>query len=57
MLQMRLAVVDGRLHAIGGRDGTIKLKSVEVYDNGAESWNQCLNTMNYERDGFDVGVI
>ena len=58
MFQMRLAVVDGKMYAIAGYNGETRLKSksIEVYDDESDSWRPC-GSMNYERDGFDVGIV
>ncbi|CAF5168615.1 unnamed protein product, partial [Rotaria magnacalcarata] len=54
--EVGLAVVNNRLMAVGGFDGAVCLKSVELYDNEFNSW-RLHSGMNYGRLGGGVGVI
>jgi hypothetical protein len=50
------AVVGGRLHVIGGRDGGTYLNTVEAYDPVADSW-AARPAMPTPRSALGVGVI
>uniref|UniRef100_A0A1I7WPW9 Kelch repeat protein n=1 Tax=Heterorhabditis bacteriophora TaxID=37862 RepID=A0A1I7WPW9_HETBA len=51
-----LAVVNERLYAVGGFDGTTYLKTVEVFDPDGNQWRHH-GCMNYRRLGGGVGVV
>ncbi|KAK6009217.1 BTB/POZ domain protein [Ostertagia ostertagi] len=51
-----LAVVNEKLFAVGGFDGTTYLKTAEVFDPEANQWRHH-GCMNYRRLGGGVGVI
>lgn len=45
-----------RLYAVGGRDGSSSLRSVECYDPHTNKWTNCA-PMNKRRGGVGVGVM
>lgn len=51
-----LAVVNGKLLAVGGFDGTTYLKTIEVFDPVLNQW-KLYGGMNYRRLGGGVGVV
>ncbi|KAK5978470.1 Kelch repeat type 1 domain containing protein [Trichostrongylus colubriformis] len=51
-----MAVVNGRMYALGGHDGDCQLNTVEVYDPEANQWS-LHSSMNDRRWGAGVGVI
>lgn len=51
-----LAVVKGRLYAVGGFDGSVYLKSMEWFDRSLNQW-RIAGSMNYRRLGCGVGVL
>jgi hypothetical protein len=50
------AVIGGRLHVIGGRNGGTYLNTVEAYDPVTDSW-AARPAMPTPRSGLGVGVI
>lgn len=50
-LQFGVAVLDGKLHVVGGRDGLKTLNTVESYDPGTNTWSQ-LPPMSTHRHGL-----
>ncbi|KAJ9576657.1 hypothetical protein L9F63_025446, partial [Diploptera punctata] len=55
-LQFGVAVVDGRLYVVGGRDGLKTLNTVECYDIKTKAWTT-LPPMSTHRHGLGVGVL
>ncbi|XP_063857551.1 kelch-like protein 5 isoform X3 [Scylla paramamosain] len=55
-LQFGVAVLDGKLHVVGGRDGLKTLNTVEAYDPATNTWTQ-LPPMSTHRHGLGVGVL
>lgn len=55
-LQFGVAVLDGKLHVVGGRDGFKTLNTVECYDPTTNVWTQ-LPPMSTHRHGLGVGVL
>ena len=50
-LQFGVAVLDGKLHVVGGRDGLKTLNTVEAYDPATNTWTQ-LPPMSTHRHGL-----
>lgn len=50
-----VAVLNGRLYAVGGRDGASCLRTVECYDPHTNKWTPCA-PMTRRRGGVGVGV-
>uniref|UniRef100_A0A8C5B5E7 Kelch-like family member 5 n=1 Tax=Gadus morhua TaxID=8049 RepID=A0A8C5B5E7_GADMO len=55
-LQFGVAVLDGRLHVVGGRDGLKTLNTVECYNPHSKSWS-ALPPMSTHRHGLGVAVL
>ncbi|XP_045136000.1 kelch-like protein 5 isoform X5 [Portunus trituberculatus] len=55
-LQFGVAVLDSKLHVVGGRDGLKTLNTVEAYDPATNTWTQ-LPPMSTHRHGLGVGVL
>ncbi|XP_075227161.1 kelch-like protein 5 [Lycorma delicatula] len=55
-LQFGVAVVDGKLYVVGGRDGLKTLNSVECFDIQTKTWTT-LSPMATHRHGLGVGVL
>ncbi|XP_069941276.1 kelch-like protein 5 isoform X2 [Cherax quadricarinatus] len=55
-LQFGVAVLDGKLHVVGGRDGLKTLNTAEAYDPSTNTWSQ-LPPMSTHRHGLGVGVL
>ncbi|XP_063614176.1 kelch-like protein 5 isoform X1 [Penaeus indicus] len=55
-LQFGVAVLDGKLHVVGGRDGFKTLNTVECYEPTTNVWTQ-LPPMSTHRHGLGVGVL
>lgn len=55
-LQFGVAVLDRKLHVVGGRDGLKTLNTVEAYDPATNTWTQ-LPPMSTHRHGLGVGVL
>ena len=53
-LQFGVAVLDGRLHVVGGRDGLKTLNTVECYNPHSKSWS-ALPPMSTHRHGLGEG--
>ena len=51
-----VAVLNGRLYAVGGRDGSSCLRTVECYDPHTNKWTSCA-PMARRRGGVGVGVV
>ena len=51
-----VSVINGRLYAVGGFDGSSYLKSVESFDLSLNQW-RVVGSMNYRRLGCGVGVL
>ncbi|XP_018011963.1 kelch-like protein 5 [Hyalella azteca] len=51
-----VGVVGGKLYAVGGRDGSSCLRSVECYDPHTNRWTPCAR-MHQRRGGVGVGVL
>lgn len=52
-LQFGVAVLDGKLHVVGGRDGLKTLNTVESYDPLTSTWAQ-LPPMSTHRHGLGI---
>lgn len=50
-----VAVLNGKLYAVGGRDGTSCLRTVESYDPHTNKWSVC-TPMSRRRGGVGVAV-
>ncbi|XP_054271966.1 kelch-like protein 5 [Macrosteles quadrilineatus] len=55
-LQFGVAVVEGKLYIVGGRDGLKTLNSVECFDIKTKTWSN-LPPMSTHRHGLGVGVL
>ena len=49
-------VFDGKIFALGGHDGTIGLKTVEMYDPNTNMWTE-MPSMNHRRSDFGATVL
>jgi N-acetylneuraminic acid mutarotase len=55
-LQFGVAVVDGRLYVVGGRDGLKTLNTVECYDISTKTWTS-LPPMSTHRHGLGTYLL
>lgn len=51
-----VAVLNGKLYAVGGRDGASCLRTVECYDPNINKWIQCAS-MSRRRGSVGVAVV
>ncbi|KAF2368914.1 BTB/Kelch-associated [Trinorchestia longiramus] len=51
-----LAVVDGRVYAVGGFNGSLRVRTVDVYDPASNTWTGCAN-MEARRSTLGVATI
>jgi len=54
--QLGAGVLEGKIYAVGGSDGSVRLNSVECYDPAHNSWS-FVAPMNTCRSGVGVGVM
>lgn len=54
--QLGVGVLDGKVYAVGGSDGSLRLSSVECFDPGANFWS-FVAPMSTCRSGVGVGVL
>lgn len=51
-----LAVLNGLVYAVGGFNGSLRVRSVDVYDPISDTWNAC-TSMEARRSTLGVAVL
>ena len=51
-----LSVLGGRVYAVGGFNGTQRIRTVDVYDASADQWSAC-SGMEAKRSTLGVAVL
>jgi len=51
-----LAIIGGRVYAVGGFNGSLRVRTVDVYDAASDSWTSCAS-MEARRSTLGVAVL
>ena len=49
-------MLDGKVYAVGGFNGCLRIRTVDLYDPQADSWQACVN-MEVRRSTLGVAVL
>lgn len=56
ILRAGLAVINGKVYAVGGFNGSLRVRTVDVYDAGSDQWTTCAS-MEARRSTLGVAVL
>lgn len=56
ILSLGLCVLESRVYAVGGFNGSLRVRTVDAYDAGSDEWSACMG-MEARRSTLGVAVL